>query len=217
MGYTGFTKEKIEHVIHGYSPKNVLDFGSQNDYERPSEKPPYVSDWYATKGIKYSSIDLAGDNGALKLDVSYPVNFSEKFDLVVDAGFSEHVVQMEAYETTSFHDGHINSIYPTKVTSIERGYYNCWLNKFNSTRDGGIIFSENPKQANWPLHAYTWVDFNTYWQLSRVSGLYIVEIGEHPASGNTTDGYNIWCIMKKVDNLFPTFEQFKEKVQVYSK
>jgi hypothetical protein len=53
--------------------------------------------------------------------------------------------------------------------------------------------------------------------LSRVSGLYVVEIGEHPASGNTTDGYNIWCIMKKVENLFPTFEQFKEKVEVYSK
>lgn len=222
MGYTSFTKQLVQKVLDNNKIESVVDFGSQNDYEFSSDKPPFISSWYEAKGIRYVCIDLAGDNNALRLDLSnplFPIGLpaADPFDLVVDAGTGEHLVQMEQYESVAFHDGHIHSIYPTKIKSIEEGYYNGWLNKFNLCKLGGHIISENPKRNNWPDHGYTYVDFNTYWQLSRVSGLYIVEIGEHPASGNEVDGYNIWCIMKKVEDHFPTSEKFKSSVQVYPK
>jgi hypothetical protein len=222
MGYTTFTKQLVQKVLDNNKVESVVDIGSCNDYDIGGIKPPWISDWYEGKGISYTSIDLAGDNDALPLDLSRPLDFGMfslqfPFDLVVDGGTGEHIVQMEEYETVPFHEGHIHSVYPTKIKSIEEGYYNGWLNKFNLCKIGGHIICENPKRNNWPDHAYTYVDFNTYWQLSRVSGLYIVEIGEHPASGNSETGMNIWCIMKKVENIFPTFEDFKSKVQTYPK
>jgi hypothetical protein len=222
MGYTLFTKQLVQKVLVGANIQSVIDLGSCNDYDIGGDSPPFISDWYATKRINYTCIDLAGDNNALRLDLSNPLfpiglPVADPFDLVVDAGTSEHVVQSDGYEKVSFHEGHINSVYPSSVKNIEAGYYNCWLNKFNLCKEGGYIISENPKTNNWPGHGYTYVDFNTYWQLSRVSELYIVEIGEHPASGNHIDGMNIWCIMKKVGNHFPTFEKFQSSVQVYKK
>ncbi len=222
MGYTSFTKQLVQKVLDSNKIESVIDLGSQNDYELPMDKPLFISDWYASKGINYTCIDLAGDNGALRLDLSNPLfpiglSVADAVDLVVDAGTGEHLVQMEEYESVSFHEGHIHSVYPTKIKSIEQGYYNGWENKFRLCKIGGHIVSENPKQGHWPSHGYTYVDFNTYWQLSRVSGLYIVEIGEHPASGNAETGMNIWCVMKKVYDHFPTFEKFKSSVQVYQK
>jgi hypothetical protein len=217
MGYTSFTKQVVQKVLNNSKIGNVIDLGSQNDYGIGGDRPPFISEWYKSKGVWYSCIDLAGDNAALKLDLAYPFEIHKPYDLVVDAGTSEHVVQSDGYEKVSFHEGHINSVYPSLVKSIEAGYYNCWLNKFNLCKEGGYIISENPKTNNWPGHGYTYVDFNTYWQLSRVSELYIVEIGEHPASGNHIDGMNIWCIMKKVGNHFPTFEKFNSSVQTYRK
>jgi hypothetical protein len=217
MGYTSFTKQLVQKVLVRDDIQSVVDLGSQNDYDIGGDRPPFISDWYESKGIDYACIDLAGDNNAIPFDLAYPIGVSGQYDLVVDAGTGEHLVQMEEYESVSFHDGHIHSVYPTKIKSIEQGYYYGWLNKFNLCKEGGYIISENPKTGHWPDHGYTYVDFNTYWQLSRVSGFYIVEIGEHPASGNHIDGMNIWCIMKKVINDFPTFEKFQSSVQVYKK
>jgi hypothetical protein len=218
MGITNFSVSLLEKAVEQYRPKTVIELGSQNLYTTIEVNPPFADTWYRSNGFEeYACIDLAGDNGAITWDLSRPLPRFMEYDLVTDFGTSEHCVQMEVFESVAFHGGHINSIYPVEIKDIEEGYYNCWLNKFNLCKTGGYIISENPKTGHWPEHGYTYVDFNTYWQLSRVSGLYIVEIGEHPASGNTTDGYNIWCIMKKVENHFPDFATFKEKVQVYSK
>jgi hypothetical protein len=216
MGYT--THEKLLVCKHAKPGMSVLDFGSQNDYTTGDDFPPFISEWFKKMECPdYTCIDLAGDNGALQIDVSYPVDLGRQFDLVLDIGFGEHVVRADEYYMAAFMGGHINSVYPSNVKSVEEGYYNFWLNKFNLLKDRGIMISVNPKTENWPGHCYTWVNFNTYWQLSRLSGLAIIEIGEHPASGNSVDGWEIFCVMKKLHNHFPTFEDFKSKVQVYSK
>jgi hypothetical protein len=222
MGYTTHTKQLVQKVLGNNKVESVVDLGSCNDYDIGGLKPPFISDWYESEGIYYVSIDLAGDNDALPLDLSQPLDFEMfslqfPFDLVVDAGTGEHLVQMEEYETVPFHEGHIHSIYPTKIKSIEQGYYNGWLNKFNLCKAEGHIISINPKTGSWPHHCYTWVDINTYLQLSKISGLNIIEIGEHAASGNSVDGWEIFCVMKKLGNYFPSLEEFHEKVQVYAK
>lgn len=210
MGYTKQDTELIEKYLT--EVKSVMDIGSQNVYiEADNPKPPFASEWYKSKGIDdYSCIDLAGDNNALKIDLSYPieVGLNKKFDLLVDGGCGEHIVQMEGYENVAFHDGHINSIYPTKVKNIDLGYYNGWFNKHNLLKIGGIMININPKTESWPSHCYTYLTTDFYIQLEKISGYKIIELFEHPAMGNTLDGWNIVCVMQKESDLFPDFETF---------
>lgn len=209
MGYTLFTKKLVQSVLDNNSIRYIIDLGSCNDYDIGGEKPPFISDWYKGKGIEYSSIDLGGDNGALKYDLSKPMDLIELADLVVDAGTSEHVVQMEGYESTSFHEGHINSIYPTYVKDSILGYYNCWLNKFNFCKVGGFIVSENPKSGHWEGHGYTYLVPSFYEKLVNISDLEIIDFGEHGAMGNWETGVNIYSVLKKTGEAFPSFETFK--------
>lgn len=210
MGYTAHTIALISRHLDGV--KSVLDIGSQNDYSRGINPPPFVSEWYNHQGIKnYSCIDLAGDNGAIKLDLAKPVYLGKRFDLVVDGGTSEHIVLAKNYKTESFNNGHIHSVYPEgEIKSIEEGFYNCWLNKHSHLKVGGIMVNENPKTGNWPNHGYSYYTKEFYQQLELISGYVILELGEHPASGNTVDGWNIYSVLFKESEKFPNFEEFKK-------
>lgn len=218
MGYTTFTKQLVQSVTYNYVINSVLDLGSQNDYDIAGDKPPFISEWFKSKGIDYECIDLAGDNNAWKVDLSKPFENTRGewngkwlysgWDMVVDAGTSEHVVQMNGYESIPFHDGHINSIYPTEVKDVEAGYYNCWLNKFNLCKVGGFIVSENPKHGHWPDHGYHYITQEFYEQLADMVDVEIIKIGEHPASGNNETGMNIFCILRKTGDKFATQEHF---------
>lgn len=208
MGYTKFTTELIERHIKGV--KSVLDLGSQNYYVDASDTPPFVSEWYNKKGIEhYVSVDLAGDNGALKMDLAEPIYLNIVFDLVVDAGTSEHVVKMKDYKSVPFHDGHINSVYPVGEVDSMEGFYNCWINKYNFCNTGGKIISENPKTGNWPSHGYSYIDQNFYMQLCNLTGMEILELGEHAASSNFVDGWEIYAVLKKTRDRFIPFEDFQ--------
>lgn len=209
MGYTTFTKKLVQSVLDKAEVKYIIDLGSCNDYDIGGSNPPFISDWYKSKGIEYSCIDLAGDNDALEFDLSQPIELIELADLIVDAGTSEHVVQMSGYESTAFHEGYINSIYPTEVKDAALGYYNCWLNKFNFCKVGGYIVSENPKTGHWKDHGYTYIDKSFYENLISISDLEIVDIGEHGAMGNWETGVNVYSVLKKTGESFPPFELFK--------
>lgn len=192
MGITDFSVTLLDRIIKDYQPKSVCELGDQNLYTNDTRYGKYADVYYKEKGISdYVCIDLNGGNGAAKFDLGKYFNITHQFDLVTDFGVSEHIGT----------DGHFD----------EEAYYNCWANKYKLCKMGGIIVSETPKTGNWIGHGFNYVDFNFYWTLSRKSGLYIGQdcIGEHPAMGNITDGWNIWCIMKKVEDLFPSFEEFQ--------
>lgn len=74
------------------------------------------------------------------------------------------------------------------------GFYNCWLNKWALS---DLIISENPKTGNWPGHGQNYVTENFYKQIARETGAEIIKLGEHPAMSNTTDGWNIFCVLRK--------------------
>lgn len=212
MGITLFSKFLIEKALTvNPNIKNVMEVGSQTDYTTNEIPPPFANKLYASLGIlDYTCIDLAGDNNALKLDLSNPL-LGKEYDLVTDFGTGEHIVQMKDYESVAFHDGHINSIYPKgEVTeeNIRQGYYNGWLNKHNFCKIGGIIISENPMTGNWPLHCYSYIDSNFYHKLMKMIDYEIISVGIHAAMGNTKDGYNVFCVMKKLSDRFPDFETF---------
>lgn len=215
MGITAFDIKLLERTLHIYQPdiENVVELGSQNLYLSGDDtKPPFASTWYRSRGLIYCCIDLARDNNAYPEDLSEPISekFHNEYMLLTDFGTSEHVVQMEDYEICSFHEGHINSIYASKIKSVLDGYYNCWLNKHKMLRKGGIMINVNPKTGNWPGHGYSYLTEKFYKQLAEHTDYEIIELGQHPASGNFTDGWNIHAILRKHSEKFPDFETFKK-------
>lgn len=208
MGYTNFEINLIEKYLPEI--KSVLDIGSQNNYTTQEKNPPFISEWYKSKGIDYTSIDLAGDNGSLKLNLAYPIELDKKFDLIVDAGSGEHIVQAEDYPITSFHEGHIHSVYPKNPTGFDEGFYNFWLNKHSLLKMGGISVSVNPLTMMWPNHGYTYLGECFYKEFVKEAGYYLLETGINCATGNCVTGQNIYGVLGKMTDKFPNFETFKK-------
>jgi hypothetical protein len=196
--------------------RTVCELGSQNLYLEPSDKPPFASGWYEARGLEYTCIDLAGDNNAVRLDLSVPLAFPgpvAKAALVTDFGTSEHVVTTDGVHRVAFHDDHIHSIYPTKQPTRDQiltGYYNCWLNKYNLLEVNGIMISVTPKTGNWPAHGYVYLTTAFYECLvAQCRSLEAVAIDETPALGNTVDGWNVRAVLRKISgDPFMNFEVF---------
>lgn len=191
MGYTSHTISVLELIIKENDPKSVLDLGAQNLYNQPHLPAPYASTWYEKQGIRYECIDLNGENDAAVIDLGEPILALsiKQYDMVVDAGTSEHVGKNGEFSWEAI--------------------YNCWKNKFMALRKGGIMYSENPKTGNWPLHGFQWYTEDFYQELDGLSGLCLLTYGEVCAMGNCTDGKNIWAIQRKTSNQFPSLEKFK--------
>ena len=194
----GITSESIKLIEKARSIKNimnVIELGAQNLYNTKQDYGLYADVYYKRYGIYYECIDLNGENGAYKTDLSLPRLELYKYsgigyDLVSDFGTSEHIGD--------------NGKFAWKAI------YNCWKTKFDLLKIGGIMINENPKTDNWVGHGFNYYTQEFYNELALVSGLSIIEIGEIAAMGNTIDGWNIYCIMEKINDNFPTLSQFKK-------
>jgi hypothetical protein len=220
MGICASDVELLKEVLR-IAPTivTVCELGSQNLYIDNDPKPPFASGWYQKRGLKYHCIDMAGDNEAYNRDLSRPIkDINKRFDLVTDFGTSEHVVSVPEYQSVAFHDGHINSVYPKEQPTeqqISEGFYNCWKNKDDLLKAGGLMVNVNPKTGNWKGHGYTYLDTKFYEELCRIMRYEIVSLFEHPAMGNTEDGWNIVCVLrKKFDLDFISLKTFSE-ITVY--
>lgn len=225
MGYNQSDKDLVLRHLKGV--KTVLDYGSQVDYSVPlTDKPLYISEWYESMGIHYDCIDLAGDNGAYKLNLAYelfvfpdvidlPRQFYLQYDLTVDGGSKEHYCQAQSYPVTEFHNGEIKSVYPKNVTDALLGYYWGWRNQFELTKKGGKIICVNPKSGFWPSHGYHYLNMDFYERLCELSDLQIVELYEHPACNNWETGMNVVAVLHKTGDMFPNYEEFS-KLPIYN-
>jgi len=213
MGITAFDIKILGKYIDLYKPKNVIELGSQNLYLTNENIPPFASKWYVDKGLKYQCIDLGGDNGAWKIDLAHQFGNDKKggypleFDLVTDFGTSEHCVKMEHYDSLTYENG-VTSIYPKGEINIEEGYYNCWLNKHNLCKIGGLVISENPMTGMWNKHGYTFLGKDFYEEFVKISGYELLEDGVEGATGNWITGVNVYGVIKKISDKFPDFETF---------
>lgn len=190
MGVTGFSLGILNGLIASRNIKSVIEFGAQNNYaDHP--RNPYMREFYEAKGIHYESIDLNGEAGAWKQDLSKKIFMEEwnQADMVTDFGTSEHISAGNIFDWEKIH--------------------NCWENKFNLCKVGGIIYSDNPKTGNWPGHGAFYYTKEFYIDLVLMAGCRIISLGDHPAMGNTLDGWEIYCILEKISEEFPTLEQFK--------
>ena len=166
----------------------MLELGNQtiyfgDDYDKPA-KPMFEE-----MGFRHLSIDMNGQDGAKEADLSIKTDFTgyfarNKFDIVTDFGTSEHV---------------------------KSSLYACWWNKHTNCKTGGYIISENPKTGNWKGHGHWYYTEDFYRNLAEIQGYEIMELGEHAAMGNFTDGWNIYCILRKKSNdIFITKKEFNK-------
>jgi hypothetical protein len=189
MGYTQWTLDKVMAIIKEADVKQMLDLGAQNNYAQPKLPAPYMRETFEAMGLHYMSVDLTGECGALPWDLSLKLMWLYPFDLVVDAGTSEHVGNNGQFSWEAI--------------------YNCWFNKHDALNIGGYMYSENPKTGNWPGHGFNYYTEEFYKGLATLSGYEIDDLGEHAACNNTTDGWNVYCTMIKNYDKFPTFEEFQ--------
>lgn len=196
MGVTSFSLELIDKVIDNNNITNVLELGSQNLFDKDyGTITPFASTYYESKGIEYTCIDIGGCNNALNINLAKPVKLDKIFDLVTDFGTSEHIELKSKHNVTAF--------------------YNCLKTKHNLTKENGFIISENPKTGNWRGHGYNYYSTDFYTQLAKLNDYAILELGEHPAMGNSTDGWNVYCVMQKINNNpFMSLAAFK-KLPIY--
>jgi hypothetical protein len=185
MGYTHETTKLIDPYLPHI--QSVVDLGAQNDYRVPLPAPYTKDSYYA--GKYYQAIDISGENGSTPLDLSKLHQFNNEFDLLVDAGTSEHV------GTNGKHD----------IKAI----YNCWKNKHNLVKLGGYIISENPKTGNWPGHGFNYYTEEFYRNLAAICGYNLISVGSVAAMGNYTDGWNVYAVLQKTKEDFCTLTEFK--------
>jgi hypothetical protein len=164
---------------HKGNAKTMLELGSQNTYF-DSEPTGIAKQYYQSQGFDHVSVDLNAEYGSIAKDLSHLHDLGT-YDLVTDFGTSEHVPD----------------------------FYICWLNKHKACKIGGLIISENPKVNNWHGHGYHYVNMDFYSEFAKLAGYEILEIGEHAAMGNVTDGWNVYAVLRKTKARFPSREVFE--------
>jgi riboflavin synthase len=179
MGYIKTTLLAAKELLEKHGVKSVCDLGDQINYSGP-QPHKYVSEWYKAWGVEYMSIDANGKNDSKPWDMGDVIKTSKKFDLVVDAGFGEHV----------------------------KNLYQCFANIDKLTKVGGYMLHENPRTKNWPEHGHHYFDEKFYVDLAIQTGYKIIEIKNTVAAHNYESGNNVFCLLQKTKEGFIEREQF---------
>ena len=110
--------------------------------------------YFKSLGINHVSIDINGKDGALPLDLRYPIDM-EPFDMVTNIGTTEHVTDQEG----------------------------VWRNIHNLCKTGGVIVSHTPLQGDWTWHGIWFPLESFYTQFASINGYKIEKLdieGEEP-------------------------------------
>lgn len=144
---------------------------------------PVAKPFFEGMGFTHTSVDINGKDGALPLDLSTPVTIGDgsTFDYITDFGTSEHVSSL----------------------------WQCLENLHRHARVGTQFFHVNPLTGNWPGHGFWYRDEEFYEAYAKLTGYELLELKRDFACGNSTDGWNIWARLKKVqDTEFPSAFKF---------
>lgn len=180
----GILSENLTWLLRNVQPPcSMLELGDQFLYITVPPWPGYppkhlnptmvapiaAKPMFEELGFEHVSIDLNGEHGALPLDLDKPIDLGRQFDVVTDFGTSEHVLDLFA----------------------------CMENVHRHLKPGGKLVHVNPKPGNWPGHGNWYRDQEFYRRFAAGWGYSILEMFETAACGNTTDGWNVACLMTK--------------------
>ncbi len=155
--------------------------GCQNLYDG-EHYGSIAQDYYKALGQDVISVDITGCNNSIVHDLTKPLKM-DQFDFISQHGTLEH---------------------------IKDGIYLASKHLHDALKLGGIIIHENPKVGNWKGHGHHYYTQSFYQKLAYQVGYEIMEIGEHPAMGNEVDGWNIYCVLRKLKDNFITESQFNK-------
>lgn len=183
MGITGFSMSMIRQYGGEKSGIRHLLVGCQNMYDN-AHYGQIAQPYYTGLGQDVVSIDITACNNSVEHDLRTPLKM-KAFDFISQHGTLEHI------ETRD-------------------GFYLSFKHLHNVLKPGGIIIHENPKTGNWEGHGNHYLTMDFYTELAEVMNYDILAIGEHAAMGNSTDGWNIYCVIKSNGGKFITKEEFNE-------
>jgi hypothetical protein len=136
--YINFIDECILMTLGSLSGKRMLELGNQRLQDaRFSEKTG--KEYFTNRGVHHISVDLNGEDEAIPLDLTKPEQFlrwKDYFDIITNAGTSEHVEPKQAQYNCFLivHNclsigGIAIHIVPDKKELIEKG---CWKEHCNN-------------------------------------------------------------------------------------
>ena len=134
----------------------VLEFGNKRSPGAGTPENPRgaYSFWYREKGCHYVSVDINGQDGAMKIDVRNRFDLS-KGEIVTNFGFSEHV-------------------------TIQKPF---WQNALAHLEVGGHFVNAVPQPNQWLNHGYSYwhPEYKFFLRLAYLNAL---TIEDHYAYGN---------------------------------
>ena len=157
--------------------------GCQNLYDG-KHYGEIAQDYYRSLGQDVISVDITGCNNSMIHDLTKPLEM-DKFDFISQHGTLEHV-------------------------DTKEGFYLANKHLHDILKTGGTIIHENPKTGNWKGHGYHYYTKDFYRGLVEAQEYELLELGEHAAMGNVTDGWNVFCVLRKLSDTFISKEQFNK-------
>lgn len=171
-----------EYYINNYSVRNnkqlneisMLELGNQTFQDKELIKilnlPKTVKQYWVSKGVKHTSIDLNGCDGALPFDLSSGLHeyFHNAFDIVTNCGTSEHV----------------------------ENQFECWKNIHNCLKVNGLLLCANPEIGKYNENHCDWFyDMNFFEKFSNRLAYRTYMLGRilFPLNG----GYVIFAALEK--------------------
>jgi hypothetical protein len=199
MGITSLTLSQLDYQLpklgFPFAGMKMLELGNQYLYLDPPSGIPHLTPakgFFAARGVRHTSIDMNGRDGALELDLAKPLPAELRvgdFDVVTNFGTAEHVDD----------------------------YYACLRNMHEAVRPAGLMIHVSPASGHWPLHGKHYCTEGTFAVLSSFAGYRVAFLERHPSLGNDIDGWQIHAMLiKETDFPFPDRETFGQ-VPVFSK
>lgn len=173
-----------EYYVNNYAEKNskqlrdvcMLELGNQifqdDSLIVKMNLPRTVKEYWESKGVQHTSIDLNGEDGALPLDLAAPLpeRFYNVFDIITNCGTSEHV----------------------------ENQFECWRNIHRCLRLNGFLLSAIPEKYKYNEDHCDWFyDTDFFEVFAKRLGYRIYLLGRllFPFNG----GYVIYSAMEKTE------------------
>lgn len=190
MAFSPTTIEFIDNCIDSQfqNQKNLImiELGNQHIFHRflgksynSNIKVKTGKEYYTAKGIEHHSFDLNGEDGALKVDLSKPIensHWSGHFDILTNSGTTEHVEPFESQ-------------------------YTCFKSIHGIVKAGGIIIHIVPcvedleKLGYWKYHCNNYYSKEFFAQLCELNSYKLIE-------QKTIDHNLAVCLQKTEDKPF---------------
>lgn len=132
--------------------KTMLELG--NKHLGGQDPEPTYKKFFEAQGLKHTSVDLNGRDGALPLDLRRPLGFGT-FDMVSNVGTTEHVDDQAG----------------------------VWRNIAEAMAVGSVLVSVTPLPGDWPGHGLYYPSLDFYREFARLNGLEVERLeisGESP-------------------------------------